>query len=37
LATIRFGIASLAACWLLHLQSLSGQPQPGQMLPRPVE
>jgi hypothetical protein len=30
-------MASFAADWLLHLQSFSGQPQPGQMLPSPVE
>ena len=37
LATMRLGIASLGARWLLHWQSLSGQPHPGQMLPSPVE
>jgi hypothetical protein len=30
-------MASLGARWLLHLQSFSGQPHPGQMLPNPVE
>jgi len=28
---------SFAAAFRLHLQSRSGQPQPGQMLPTPVE
>jgi hypothetical protein len=36
-ATIRLGIDSFGARWLLHVQSFSGQPHPGQMLPTPVE
>jgi hypothetical protein len=34
---MRPGIASLGARLLLHLQSFSGQPHPGQMRPNPVE
>jgi hypothetical protein len=37
LATSRFGIASLAALRLLHLQSICGHPHPAQILPCPVE
>jgi hypothetical protein len=35
-ATILLGIDSVPARWL-HLQSLAGHPQPGQILPASVE